>query len=333
MRTAGQNKMTAGDEIVLGGSMIETELSRVRDFLSAQADCPEAKLKPFMDYLKNRSGKMLRARALLLSGRLFGEIKPLHIKLAGVVEMIHGATLLHDDVIDNAGSRRFQATANSLWGANMAVLLGDYLLSRAFDTVSALGDNDITQFFAQMAQTICRGEMLQNVFRGDFVITLEQYLDVITKKTAVFFADCCMLGAIASDADEEACKQLYEFGNNFGIGFQIADDLVDICGVENQTGKSVGRDFSSKTITMPVIFALRQLDEAGKSQLLFQLDSEQPNMAQVLSIIRFAKGVEFTNSQIQEYQQKALSAIESFSGSPAAEELKKLVLSATKTTH
>jgi octaprenyl-diphosphate synthase len=213
----------------------------------------------------------------------------------------------------------------------MAVLLGDYLLSRAFDIVSTLGDNDITQFFAQMAQTICRGEMLQNVFRGDFTITLEQYIDIITKKTAVFFADCCMLGAIASDADEDACKQLYEFGNNFGIGFQIADDLVDISGVENQTGKNVGRDFSSKTITMPVIFALRQLDEAKKSQLLFQLDSSQPDMGQVMSILRFAKGIEFTNSQIREYQQKALSAIKRFEGLPIAEELKNLVLSATKT--
>jgi geranylgeranyl pyrophosphate synthase len=323
---AGQNKMTAGD-ISSGGGVIEAELSRVREFFSAQVDCSDAKLKSFMDYLKNRSGKMLRARALLLSGRLFGEIKPLHIKLACIVEMIHSATLLHDDVIDNGSSRRFQATANNLWGANMAVLLGDYLLSRAFDIVSALGDNDIMQFFAQMAQTICRGEMLQNVFRGDFTITLEQYIDVITKKTAVFFADCCMLGAIASDADEGACKQLYEFGNNFGIGFQIADDLVDICGVENQTGKSVGRDFSSKTITMPVIFALRQLDEARKSQLLFQLDNSRPNMKQVLSILMSGKGIEFTNSQIREYQQKALSQIERFTGSPIVEELKNLVLS------
>lgn len=309
--------------------MIEAELSRVKDFLSSQVDCSDAKLKPFMDYLKNRSGKMLRARALLLGGRLFGEIKPLHIKLAGVVEMIHGATLLHDDVIDNGSSRRFQATANSLWGANMAVLLGDYLLSRAFDIVSTLGDNDITQFFAQMAQTICRGEMLQNAFRGDFTISMEQYLDVITKKTAVFFADCCMLGAIASDADEDACKRLYEFGNNFGICFQLADDLVDICGAENQTGKSVGRDFSSKTITMPVIYALRQLDETRKGQLLFQLDSSQPNMKQALSILASVKSIEYTNLQIREYQQKALSAIERFGASPIAEELKNLVLSAT----
>lgn len=322
---AGQNKMTAGD-ISSGGGMIDAELSKVREFLSAQVDCSDEKLKPFTDYLKNRSGKMLRARTLLLGGKLFGQIKPLHIKLAGVVEMIHSATLLHDDVIDNGSSRRFQATANNLWGANMAVLLGDYLLSRAFEVVSALDDNALTQFFAQMAQTICRGEMLQNVFRGDFTIALDRYIDIITKKTAVFFADCCMLGAIASDADEDDCKRLYEFGNNFGIGFQIADDLADICGVENQTGKSIGRDFSSKTITMPVIFALRQLDEPKKSQLLFQLDSDQPNMEQILSILRFAKAIEFTNSQILEYQQKALSQIERFSGSPIAEELKKLVL-------
>jgi octaprenyl-diphosphate synthase len=325
--------MPAGDGIVFGGSMIEAELSGVRDFLSAQVGCSDEKLKPFMDYLKNRSGKMLRARALLLSGRLFSTIKPLHIKLAGVVEMIHSATLLHDDVIDNGSRRRFQATANSQWGANMAVLLGDYLLSRAFEIISALGDNDITQFFAQMAQTICRGEMLQNVFRGDFTITMEQYLDVITKKTAVFFADCCMLGAIASDADEDACKNLYDFGNNFGIGFQIADDLVDICGDENQTGKNTGRDFSSRTITMPVIFALRQLDEAKKTQLLFQLDSSRPNMKQAMSILASVKAVEFTNSQIRDYQQKALSAIERFSGSPIVEELKNLILSATQTAH
>ncbi|MDD5134701.1 MAG: polyprenyl synthetase family protein [Phycisphaerae bacterium] len=301
----------------------------VREFLCARLDCPEDKLAPFVDYLKEQQGKMLRASSLLLSGKLAGKLNPVHIKLAAVVEMVHAATLLHDDVIDDGSKRRFRATANNLWGANFAVLLGDYLLSKAFEIVATIQRSDISLLFAQMAQTICRGEMLQNAFGGDFSVTIEQYIEIISKKTAVFFADCCRLGAMACGADKNICERLYESGMNFGICFQIADDLVDICGSEEKTGKTVGRDFKSKILTMPIVYAISKLSPAAKNELMLLLDSDRPDTGKILAALRAAKSIEYTESRIEYYRQKALDQIASFGNLPAEEELKNLVLSAT----
>ena len=329
---AGQNKMAIQTPSVFSCALIADELAGVSDFFDIQLDCPDGRLKPFMDYLKNRQGKMLRASFVLLCGRLFGPATSLHIKVAAIAEMIHAATLLHDDVIDGAAERRFSATANNLWGANFAVLLGDFLLSRAFVAVASLQRNDINRLLVDTATKICRGEMLQNACRGDCNISVEEYLDIIEKKTAVFFADCCRLGAMVSQADVQSCDRLYEFGLNFGLSFQIIDDLIDILGAESRTGKTGGRDFGSKTLTMPVIHALKTLNSTQKNELLEAFSSEYPDISRITSILRAAKSLDFTKSRAEQYRQKALLALESFGCQPAAAELKELVYSATKTS-
>jgi len=281
--------MTVRNPSSVSDSLIADELAGIQKFLSEQLDCPDDRLSVFIDYLKHRQGKMLRASVLLLSGRLLGDITELHIKIAAVVEMIHAATLLHDDVIDDGHSRRHHATANNLWGANLAVLLGDYLLSRAFSTMESLQRKDINRILTETAATICRGEMLQSSCRGDFNVSIEEYLDIIEKKTAVFFANCARLGAIISGADKNACEVLYDFGLNLGMAFQITDDLIDIVGTENKTGKTSGRDVENKILTLPAI-----------------------------------KGIDFTKSQIVHYRQKAVSSLASFGPNPAVLALKEL---------
>ncbi len=275
--------------------LIADELVRVRKFLSEKLDCSDERLSSFIDYLKHRQGKMLRASVVLLGGRLSGDITELHIEVAAVVEMIHAATLLHDDVIDNSHSRRGDKTANNLWGANLAVLLGDYLLSKAFLTMESLQRSDVNRILTDTAATICQGEMLQNTLRGESVIGVEEYLEVIEKKTAVFFANCALLGAIISGADDDACEALYNFGLNLGMAFQINDDLIDIVGKEDQTGKTGGRDVENKILTLPAI-----------------------------------KSVDFAKSQIVHYRQKAVSSLERFGDEPAACGLKELADSATQ---
>jgi octaprenyl-diphosphate synthase len=275
--------------------LIADELAAVQKVLSEHLDCPDERLTPFIDYLKNRQGRMLRASVLLLSGKLFGDITGLHIRIAAVVEMIHAATLLHDDVIDNGHSRRYRATANNLWGANLAVLLGDYLLSRAFLTMESLQRNDINRILTETAATICRGEMLQSSCRGDFDVSIEEYLDIIEKKTAIFFANCAQLGAIISGADKNICEVLYNFGLNLGLAFQITDDLIDIVGTESKTGKTGGRDVENKILTLPAI-----------------------------------KSIDFTKSQIVHYRQKAVSSLAGFGPNPAAVALKELADSITQ---
>src|SRR4030042_5151770 len=145
MPPAGQNKMAIQTPSVFSCALIADELAGVSEFFDAQLDCHDGRLKPFIDYLKNRQGKMLRASFVLLCGRLFGPATPLHIKVAAITEMMHAATLLHDDVIDGGIKRRYHATANNLWGANFAVLLGDFLLSRAFAAVASLQRDDINR--------------------------------------------------------------------------------------------------------------------------------------------------------------------------------------------
>jgi geranylgeranyl pyrophosphate synthase len=172
--------------------------------------------------------------------------------------------------------------------------------------------------------------MLQNAWRGDFSLTDKQYIDIIEKKTAVFFANCALLGGIISGADKNACSGLYNFGLNLGLAFQIFDDLVDIVGTETQTGKTVGRDFGSKTLTLPAIFALTKLAEAKKIELLELFSTEKPDMSRIVSILDSVKGIDYAKSQAVQFKQKALAALDGFGSRPAASALKELTLSATQ---
>ncbi len=324
---AAQNKMAGQNLSSICPPLIANELIEVGSFFNSQLDCPDDRLAPFIDYLKQRQGKMLRASFVLLAGRLFAPVAAIHIKIAGIVEMIHAATLLHDDVIDNAAHRRHQATANNLWGSNFAVLLGDYLLSRAFVAVASLERDDINRLLTETALKICRGEMLQNACRGDINISVEEYLDIIERKTAVFFADCCRLGAMASGANEQSIGRLYEFGLNFGMSFQIIDDLVDILSAEGQTGKTAGRDRLTGTLTLPVIHAFGVLDSKAKSELLGAFDNERADAGRVISILHTAGSIDFAKSSAQQYRRNALAALDSIGVHPAAAVLRELTLS------
>jgi len=327
---AGRSNISRQDSTAACCELISDELAQASDFFYTQLDCSDGRLKPFMDYLKGQRGKMLRGSFVLLAGRLFGPTTELHIKIAGIVEMIHTATLLHDDVIDSATQRRSRATANNLWGSNFAVLLGDYLLSRVFVAVASLHRNDINRLLAEMSVKVCRGEMLQNACRGDFGIGIKEYLDIIEKKTAVFFADCCRLGAMASEADEQSVNRLYEFGLNFGLAFQIVDDLVDILDAESRTGKTAGRDLFTRTLTLPVIHAAGVLDSSAKSELLDMLGSERADINRIVSILNTSKSIDFTKSQIAQYRQKAVSVLDDFGSQPAASAIKELAIRATQ---
>jgi octaprenyl-diphosphate synthase len=322
--------MTVENSSSACSALIADELAQTQNFLFKQLECSDDKLRPFIDYVRGQQGKMLRASVLLLSGRLFGQAAELHIRIAAVVEMIHAATLLHDDVIDDGCKRRYHETANNLWGANFAVLLGDYLLSRAFVAAASAQRDDINRILSETAATICRGEMLQNAWRGDFSLTEKQYIDIIEKKTAIFFANCALLGGIISGADKNACSGLYDFGLNLGLSFQIIDDLVDIVGTENQTGKTGGRDFGSKTLTLAAIFALNKLPLARKNELHQLFTAEKPDMSRIVSILDSVKGIDYAKSQAVQYQQKALAALDSFSSNQAVSALKELALLATQ---
>ncbi len=202
------------------------QLQQVKLFIDSQFTDNEGVLAPYFAHLGSQSGKMIRPAMLLLSGLCLGEITQLHIETAGIVEMLHNATLLHDDVIDEAQIRRTAPTANTKWGNHLAILLGDFIFSRVLDVCVKIDNKQINTIIAQTASIVCRGEMRQNVLDKSS-ITQKDYIDIISQKTAELFAASCLLGAAISGAIGKECEKFRNFGLNFGIAFQITDDLLD----------------------------------------------------------------------------------------------------------
>ena len=232
------------------------------------------------------------------------------IRIAAIVELIHNATLLHDDVMDGGQKRRGQPTVNSLWDNETAVLLGDFLLGKAFRICADL-DPEITNIIAGTAVRVCEGEMRQVTERRNWQLSESDYIDIITEKSAALFSSCCLLGASLAGASETQTRSLACFGLNAGIAFQITDDLLDIIGDESKTGKTLGSDIDKNKLTLAVIHLLRALDEREKSAVInsyleHDARSEKESLAEMLG--RFGS-VEYTRIRTQEFVTKALGAL------------------------
>lgn len=246
------------------------------------------------DHVRQYRGKMLRPALLLLSGRACGGITDGHLTLAAVVEMVHMATLVHDDVLDEADLRRRRPTINRLEGNEAAVLLGDYLISHAFHLCSSLDSQDASQIIGATTNTICEGELQQVHHRGDFGLTVDHYLQIITRKTASLTGTCCRLGAHFAGADDDAVRSLENYGLDVGIAFQITDDVLDIVGSEKRMGKTLGRDLEKSKLTLPVIHCLHEGNgDLGRQlrRLLADYDHDRTRLRQLLECtdsIRYA---------------------------------------------
>lgn len=205
------------------------------------------------DTVRSYRGKMLRPALLLLTAKAAGGVRPAHRTLAGVVEMVHMATLVHDDVLDEAKERRRRPTIAAVAGNQAAVLLGDYLISHAFHLCSSLDDPFASRRIGAVTNVVCEGELLQNAQRRNPDLTEQDYYAVIQRKTGALTAVCCELGAKFADADGETVEAMEAFGLAAGTAFQIVDDLLDITGDAREVGKSLGRDLEMGTMTLPVI--------------------------------------------------------------------------------
>jgi octaprenyl-diphosphate synthase len=241
-------------------------------------------------HVEHFRGKQLRPAALLLSARACGEVCPEHHVLAAVVEMVHIATLVHDDVLDEGELRRRTATVNHRWGNGRAVLLGDLLFSHAYHLCSSLADQDAACMIAHTAITVCAGELEQIANRGNHELTEEEYLDIIARKTAALLGASTLLGARYAGADEHTCRRMQEFGTSLGIAFQITDDLLDLIGDESEAGKSLGRDVAKGELTLPLIHFLRESGTAERAELRAALRSGGAQRA--LRIARLLEGSE-----------------------------------------
>jgi octaprenyl-diphosphate synthase len=213
-----------------------------------------------VDHCADFHGKRLRPALVLLAGRACGAVTPAHSVLAAVVEMIHTATLVHDDILDEAMVRRHAATVNAEWGNETAVLLGDYLFTHAFHLAASLESTRACRWIGQATNRVCEGEMQQVHHRGNLDLDEAAYFAIIEGKTAELTAVSCRLGASYAGATDGTVAAFDRYGRDLGIAFQIADDVLDLWGEERVTGKSLGTDLEKQKLTLPVIYLLRLVE-------------------------------------------------------------------------
>jgi len=272
-------------------------------------------------------GKRIRPALTLIASQLCNYEGNRHITLAACVEFIHTATLLHDDVVDESKLRRGLATANEMFGNKASVLVGDFLLSQAFQLMVSDGSLKTLRILSDAAAVLSKGEVMQLMTEGQPETTIESYLQVISSKTAVLFAAACELGAVL--AEEEAAEELLrEFGIYIGIAFQLVDDVLDYVADEKKLGKHVGDDFQEGKITLPVILAYNAGSRDEKVfwiRTLSDLEQGPGDFAEALSLMHKHQSIEQTISMAERYCDKARQCLDSFPGSRAKSAMLELV--------
>lgn len=242
---------------------VKHELAAVEDVLQNELGSRYSFVDELVSYAFRLGGKRMRPALLLLCGKAVGDLTRDHVLLGAVIEMIHTATLVHDDVLDEAQLRRHQATINARWDNKASVLLGDYLFTHAFHLASTTTSTFACQTIGQSTNIVCEGELRQIESRGDLDLSEEEYLGIIDAKTAELCACCCRLGAHFSGVDADVVESLARYGRELGSAFQIIDDLLDLEGDEQTTGKSLGTDLAQQKMTLPLI-RLRDSCAPGK---------------------------------------------------------------------
>ncbi len=303
--------------------LIEDSLDKVRELIDKQLTVPSNtdEISRLVEYMNARSGKMLRPGLVLLAGSAISQITYKHIRVAVIVEMIHNATLLHDDVIDDGQTRRGMPTINKLWGNESAVILGDFLLSKVFQICSDL-EPEVINIIASAAARVCEGELRQVIKRHNWQLSESEYIDIITEKSATFFSSCCGVGAILAQGNKTQVKSLERFGLNAGIAFQIIDDLLDLTGDESKTGKTAGSDVNKNKLTLAIIHLLRMADDEDRQKVHEALKQTAGAGKDILlKMLRHHGSLEYAHSQAQEFLNKALSALTGLKQSRAKEAL------------
>lgn len=282
-----------------------------------QSDVPL--IRKVGEYVLSSGGKRIRPALLLLAAKMCGYSGTRHVPLASVVEFIHTATLLHDDVVDNANLRRGIASANTLWGNEASVLVGDFLFSKSFSLMVADGDLNVLRVLSNATTIIAEGEVLQLICTSDMDITEERYIEVVRCKTAILLSAACQAGAILGNASPEREAALADFGMNLGIAFQLMDDTLDYVAKEEQFGKSIGHDLEEGKITLPLIYTLKQCTPAEWDRIDSIVNKEMlddDDFQTAFDMVNRYGGIDYTVAQARAYIQKANGALDEFPASP-----------------
>lgn len=255
-------------------------------------------------------GKMLRPSLVLLAGKACGELTEAHTVVATVVEMVHMATLVHDDVLDEAELRRKGATINHLRGNEAAVLLGDYLISHSYHLCSSLDSQKASRLIGHTTNQVCEGELLQIHNRNNLDLDEETYLQIITRKTASLCAACCLLGAELAGASEARINRLELYGLSLGVAFQIQDDILDLVGDAHTAGKTLGLDVEKGKMTLPMIHFLKSAPHEHRELLRSLLGSRDADKAErIRNLILPSKSITYARDRARQLVDRARGAI------------------------
>jgi octaprenyl-diphosphate synthase len=235
--------------------------------------------------------------------------------MAAVMEFTHTATLLHDDVIDGADIRRGQTAANRVWNSAISVLTGDFLLSLSINMVLQIRNDRVLDILSSTARKMSEGEIFQQSKTGDINISEEDYMKIITAKTALLFSASCKIGAVLGSVPEEKIKQMEDFGINLGQAFQLVDDFLDYVSTESDLGKAIGKDLGESKITLPLIYTLKKCDGKEKEfieKVIEAKDLSDSNLESIIKIINRYGGIDYTRNMAQEMIDKSLRCLDGF---------------------
>lgn len=290
---------------------IARDLIEIERILQQSLSIARPGVDRLLAHLAHYRGKRLRPALLLLTAKACGRVTGAHHLLAAVVEMIHTATLVHDDVLDNASVRRHVPTVNALAGNQASILLGDYLFTHAFHLTSTLGDALACRIIGESTNRLCAGELHQICRRGHLDLSEEEYYEIIDAKTAELTACCCRLGALYAGASEEVVTRLTSYGRSLGMAFQIADDVLDLAGQETLAGKSLGTDLEQQKLTLPVIHLLQNApaDQVERVRNLLGASGNHKRESLLPEIIN-AGSLEYTREKAEALASAALSELE-----------------------
>jgi geranylgeranyl pyrophosphate synthase len=304
---------------------VQEDLALVEAALNGLRDVDFAPLAQMMDVVLGRGGKRLRPALALLAGK-FGRYQlELLVPLAASIELLHTATLVHDDVIDNAATRRGRPTVNSLFHNTTTIMVGDYMFAHAADFVARTGNVRVVRLFSQALMAITRGEIKQDMAAFDARQTVEQYLQRISGKTASLFAAACEGGAVVTDAEEDRIQALRDYGHNLGMAFQMVDDILDFMGDEDEMGKPVGSDLMQGTLTLPSLLLMERYPHDNPVRKLFSQPKRQGHLSEAVEMIRSSDIPQESYSMAATFGRRAEEALASLPHNGARRTLRDIV--------
>jgi heptaprenyl diphosphate synthase len=309
-------------------NLLEPIAAELREFETRLAATVADDLGPMsaaMNHIVRAGGKRLRPALVILSARL-GEAEPDHLYNAAMgIEFIHTATLVHDDLIDDAETRRGMATIHALLGVNPAIIVGDYYFAKGANLTAAIGMPIIDVIISRAVMTICMGELLQLTSKRDYDQSVEDYYRKIERKTAALLSASCHCGGIVARLDEQRANALERFGHHLGMAFQIADDVLDYTATEAQIGKPVGADLRQGTITLPLMYALRDpAVEPRLRELLAREQMRESDYDEVVALVRTSNAVQRAERHAHEFADRASAELGVFPPSAPRAALEKV---------